>query len=91
VTAPFVGAIALRTLCPEADQRAAMNDDEFWDRVNQNLAFGADVVDISDDCDQDDLDDLQQHAQPCPVCGSTGACAYDAEGQALIHATAEDT
>lgn len=27
--------------------------------------------------------------EPCPTCGADGACGYDAEGRALIHATAE--
>jgi hypothetical protein len=91
MTTPFIERKILRTLCPEADERDAENDDVFWDRVNRNLDFGADVVDVADDCDQDDLDDLQGSPQPCPVCGSYGACAVDAEGQPLIHATAEDT
>jgi hypothetical protein len=89
MTAPFAEPRRLRALCPEADERDAENDDAFWDRVNRNL-LGTTAVDFSDDCDQDDLDDLQQSPQPCPVCGSYGACAVDAEGQPLIHAAAED-
>lgn len=27
--------------------------------------------------------------EPCPVCDSQGACAYDAEGRALIHTDTE--
>jgi len=68
-----------RHLCPEADQRDAMTDDEFWDHVTQ-------CVDGSFEQVEPDLDDVQLSAQPCPKCGEVGACAYDAEGRALIHA-----
>jgi hypothetical protein len=69
-----------------------MNDDDFWAQVNRNLGLAppTDLVDISDQIDQDKVDDLIQTLQGiCPVCGSSAACAYDAEGQPLIHATHE--
>ena len=74
-----------RHLCPEADMRDAMTDDEFWAHVAQNLAGP------TWDMDDEGLDiDVQVAAVPCAECGEVGACAYDSEGRALIHATTED-
>lgn len=69
-----------RDLCPEADERDAMTDAEFWERVHRNLGG----------LTPDDLDvdlDPQVQTEPCGVCGSNSACSYDAEGRALIHST----
>ena len=95
MTAPFAHAGWVRQ-CQDGEARAAMNDDEFWAQVNRNLGLAppTDLVDISDQVDQDQVDGLVQTLQTfqltlCPVCGSSGACAYDAEGQPLIHATHE--
>jgi hypothetical protein len=67
-----------------------MNDDEFWAQVNRNLGLAPDPVDVADQYDQDQLDGLIRTLQGvCPVCGSSGACGYDVEGQPMIHATAE--
>lgn len=70
-----------RHLCPEADLRDAMTDDEFWAHVAGTLAG-------PDDPDPDDLaawEDVLM-SEPCSQCGSVGACAYDSEGRPLIHA-----
>lgn len=73
-----------RHLCPEADERDAMTDDEFWSHVARNLG-------MPDPDDQPDWDgpDLNETASmgPCATCGETGACGYDSEGRALIHTT----
>lgn len=37
-----------------------------------------------------DMDQESLTSTPCPVCGEVGACGYDAEGRALIHATEVD-
>jgi hypothetical protein len=74
--------------CREAELRAAMDDGEFWAHV-----FG---LDGPDDYDPDldwnaPVPTALDLAEPCPECGATGACAYDSEGRALIHAIdAED-
>lgn len=68
----------MRTLCPEAEQRAAMTDDEFWAHVLPS------APEPGPDDEEPDLPALV--ADPCRECGATGACAYDAEGRALIHA-----
>lgn len=34
----------------------------------------------------DDWSDEFSDANECPVCGADGACGYDSEGRALIHA-----
>ena len=66
-----------RALCPEADMRDAMTDEEFWEHVfPQPEPFE----------DGPDLDDTTNQDKPCPLCGEHGACGYDAEGRALIHA-----
>lgn len=69
-----------RHLCPEADERDAMTDEEFWERVLEYLV-------PSDPLDDDIELDPQIYTEPCRVCGSVGACGYDFEGRALIHAT----
>jgi hypothetical protein len=72
-----------RHLCPEADKRDAMTDEEFW----------AHVYDFAHvpDCDFPDFDEpVSLDAAQCVTCGETGACAFDSEGRALIHATGVD-
>ncbi len=74
-------------LCPEAESRAAMSDAEFWEHVLQP----GQLADYEpDDPDADELSerDIERRiATPCPECGQYGACAYDADGRALIHVT----
>lgn len=84
----------LRGECPEHSARLVQHDQEFWDQVNRNLGLvpGPELVDLADDADQDRLDAISQRAQSdqtCPVCGSETVCAYDAQGQALVHAVDE--
>lgn len=74
----------VRSLCPERDERAAMSDGEFWDRVARNLGHNTDPDDLEFDLDP------QLDVGLCDTCGSTGACGYDSEGRALIHASTED-
>ena len=33
-----------------------------------------------------DIDEMALRAEPCAVCGETGACGFDSEGRPLIHA-----
>lgn len=70
-----------RDLCAEAELRDVMPDGKFWDHV-----LG---VDPFPDDDGPDLDVVMSR-EPCAICGETGACAYDAEGLPLIHATERD-
>lgn len=74
---------------------ASLDDGEFWDLV----LLGRRPDDQVDDYDPDDdpnVPDLAEYemeqrlATPCPECGQVGACAYDTEGRALIHATTGD-
>lgn len=74
-----------RHLCPEADERDAMTDEEFWQRVADNLT--GPMWDLDDE--GPDLD-AAISAPACGVCGSDGACAWDSEGRPLIHANEED-
>ena len=79
------------SLCPEAAMRAAMSDGEFWAHV-----FGLDDhrdYDPDDDPNVPDLAEYELEARlaiPCPECGQVGACAYDADGRALIHVSTDD-
>lgn len=81
------------SLCPEADFRASLDDGAFWDYVLNGHRPG----DLIDDYDPDDdsncpTADEVAISTPCPECGQRGACAYDTEGRALIHAiTDRDT
>lgn len=70
-----------RHLCPEADERDAVTDDEFWQRVADNLT----PPHWDEDDAGDDLD-VAIKTVPCVECGEFGACAYDSEGRPLIHA-----
>lgn len=66
-----------RALCPEADMRDAMSEDDFWAHVfRQPEPFD----------DGPELDDTTNQDKPCPLCGEQGACGYDNEGRPLIHA-----
>lgn len=65
-----------------------MTDDEFWDHVFGNLTSN-DGPDVDDDYDERDPTPFGV-LTPCLVCGESGACAYDDEGRALIHAAYEE-
>ena len=90
-----LGARPFRDLCPEADMRDAMTDEEFWAHVLQRT----DELVADREWDPDDDPNIPDQAEyelearladPCPECGQVGACAYDAEGRALIHVVEED-
>lgn len=78
-----------RPLCPEAEQRDRMSDAEFWEHVLQPEAATdryAEDFDIPPEvAAQWEME--TRLANPCPECGQVGACAYDADGRALIHVT----
>jgi len=73
-----------RRLYPEADERDAMSDGEFWDKIAEFLGVG---VGPDTEPDFDDMEPVDEELSrpPCEVCGSIGACGYDMEGLALIH------
>lgn len=66
-------------ICPEAEQRDAMSDSEFWEH-----ALRATRLPTLDE-DWPDEDPADWRSDPCTVCRSMGACGYDAEGRPLIH------
>lgn len=68
--------------CSEADLRDAMDDGEFWAHVLYQGDPHEDHFDHSPA--------LGPVEQPCPDCGSVGACAWDSEGRPLIHAQSGD-
>lgn len=69
------------SLCSEAGLRAAMSDAEFWAHV-LHVDDGADYEpDVPDHIEMAEL----RLADPCPECGSTGACGYDDMGRPMIH------
>jgi hypothetical protein len=64
-----------------------MTDEEFWQRVADNLNPNqGDDFGHPDQWDGPDLD-AAMGLPACGVCGSDGACGYDTEGRPLIHAT----
>jgi len=89
VSVPYSESGWTQSHCPQASVRAALDDEEFWAQVNRNLGLAPDPVDLADDADQDQLDEMGMLAQPCPVCGSRAACAYDNEGLPMVHTTDE--
>lgn len=72
-----------RHLCPEADMRDAMTDEEFWRHVFPQPP----TWDYDDE--GPDMDDTG-YPDPCSECGEVGACAYDSEGRPLIHPVTND-
>ena len=76
-----------RHLCPEADLRDGMTDDEFWAHVAENLDHRGPLHDTP--IDADDWRFYVDIPTPCPVCGGTGACGYDPEGRPFIHVEEE--
>lgn len=68
-----------RRLCPEADARDAMSDDEFWAHVFPQAPYW-EPEDAGEDVDS-------LNATPCEECGASGACGYDSEGRPMIHTT----
>lgn len=72
-----------RHLCPEADKRDAMTDEEFWAHVYD---FGS----VPDEDFPDFDEPVTLDATTCVECGETGACAWDSEGRPLVHAVSED-
>ncbi len=66
-------------LCPEAAERAAMSDAEFWERV---LATPVEPAEYDPAHEA-----IGPQLEPCPTCGERGACGWDAEGRPLIHTT----
>lgn len=78
------------SLCPEAKQRDEMSDAEFWERVGCNI-LGIDPGADYDEMVPDHIEMAEMHlADPCPECGSRGACGYDDEGRPMIHTTPKD-
>jgi hypothetical protein len=75
------------SLCPEAAYRASLTDGEFWSYVLTGRVDGPDEdPDVPDEIQMAEL----HLSDPCPECGSRGACGYDAEGRPMIHTTPKD-
>ncbi len=77
-----------RHLCGEADLRDAMTDGEFWAHVYPQTGWYEPRQ--PDDQEIEEFDLMARLADPCPECGVLGACAYDADGRALIHVTEDN-
>jgi hypothetical protein len=71
-----------RHLCPEADYRDTLTDDEFWAHVYPQ-------GDGPDTEGPEDFDLLRHFGRPCEVCGEIGPCGYDTEGRPMIHTEEE--
>jgi len=72
------------SLCPDAERRSKLTDDEFWDEVWHRLGYGGGPdADPGDDDIREDDPDLGAR---CPECGERGACAFDVDGRPMIHA-----
>lgn len=78
--------VAVRSLCPEAEFRASLDDGEFWEHVLNGVRPGEDP-EIEADPFEEDPGPLGDYGGPCDICGEVGACGYDAEGRPLIHPT----
>lgn len=71
------------SLCPESEYRSLLPDSDFWNYVLLGIRPGDPIPEP----DWVDYDEPTLTKPPCPECGSTGACGYDEQGRALIHAT----
>lgn len=69
------------SICAEAELRSKMTDDEFWSHV-----FMRDVLPEFDPPEVSGDEPIEPDDE-CSECGAAGACAYDAEGRPMIHAT----
>lgn len=65
-------------ICPEALERDALSDADFWERVFINLGQPGPDDEGPDEITVSDLGE-------CPVCQERGPCAFDDEGRALVH------
>jgi hypothetical protein len=74
------------SLCPEAEYRDGLSDAEFWDLVLNGRRPDDGDDDYGPDIDHEALDPV---TTTCAECGVTGACAFDIDGRALIHAGGE--
>lgn len=68
-----------RHLCPEADYRDTLTDDEFWAHVYPQDGPDYEV----------DEPPTFNYGRACEVCGENGPCGYDAEGRPMIHTEEE--
>lgn len=77
-----------RCLCPEADQREAMTDNDFWHHVLSQYVGLPDYEPDYDDGPPDGMGIvvISDHVSPCPLCGEWGPCGYDESGRPMIHA-----
>jgi hypothetical protein len=73
------------SICPESAKRAAMTDAEFWEYVLTGPS-GERIEDVDEPDPNEPWDSGLETSSPCPECGERGACSYDTEGRALIHA-----
>lgn len=75
--------------CEVNIRRAAMTDEDYWADVAASLGHPQDPIEPDPDDDPPDPPAVTLYDSPCAVCGTTGACAYDANGLPLIHADEE--
>jgi hypothetical protein len=68
-----------RDLCPEADKRDAMTDDEFWVSVFPNEGES-----------EPEPDHISLDNAICPICDAQGECGFDNDDRPWIHIYAED-
>jgi hypothetical protein len=73
------------SLCPERELRDSMTEDEFWAHVYRDYLGVHELAEELEDIETPTL-----VGSPCPECGAAGACGYDTEGRALIHALSEE-
>ena len=80
---PYVGP------CPMTVRRSTMTDAEWEADVMELLGYPQNPVEPDPEDDQPDPPGVSLYDTPCPACGATGPCAYDANGLPLIHADEE--
>lgn len=71
--------------CPEAEYREGLSDPDFWAYVLTGVRPGEEVAEPEADDGDDEWYEEQVRLGVCGECGQVGACAYDAEGRAMIH------
>lgn len=76
------------TLCPEAEYRASLSDDEFWDYVYNGIKHDDFSDESGPEVEEPEFHPVDSWGR-CPLCGEHGACGYDLNGEPMRHVVSD--